>query len=848
LESEGLGEVTQQRVPLVTFERIGLAREDLPRLPANTALMALPLCAREHAEEEEKVIGLLALARPRKLFTLAERDKIQALAEILGNTLYSVQRLESRLQDLYKEIDQFAQPELVQQALNDLIRLHVDVPRLLGAISERALRTNLRDVLREMVADRGQRERLALPPNELEKIYKEVQGETEITDMPAWSPEIRDNLQIMTSVLTLAFSFRYKWPEVARSLEYKGLYETLANALEVSAVPNIVAQGPDIKCAIGNLKDSSLAARDKICRQLERLQEVVLLLQESEKVPADAKIAYFGDVLQQLYVAEQSVRDELEDPERLTLVRIITTWQAVVTNALYAAREGGAQLTMALSSNWVLPLEEVTIQLRLENKGPGLASGVVASIQPSQDYQIGDNGRVEVGPLPAGYSRELDFKIKPHRGCETLRLVFQITYHDRERREKHEPFADRVCLREGLAPFTKIVNPYHAGRPLGKGSPLFFGREDVFTFIEQNITGSVRKKYILLLIGERRMGKTSIINQLPERLKDEPYIHVFFDCQGLADPGMVMFFYRLSDAIVKGLKNAGLPIEGPSPDDLKDQPQFVFEQKFLPKVWERIGDRFLLLAIDEFEALENLVQEGRLEPVVFPYLRSLMQSQDRMVFVFTGAHRVEELTTDYWSVLFNIAKSKHISFLDRESAVRLITEPVRPYGVIYDDLALDEVLRLTAGHPYFLQLICDCLVGHCNDQRRNYVTVQDVRDVRDEIMEQGHAQLIFVWQQSSREEQAVLAALASLLRSKQQVTAADIVEHLTERIGSLTDHVDFDLGVVTGALERLINRDIVRESSYEPPSYTFAADLCGEWIAKYRSLYKVVPELVKGTA
>ena len=842
LEDGSLGEVARQGAPLVAFERTGLAPGNSPRLPANTAFVALPLRA-EGAKGP--VIGLLALARPRKLFTLAERQKAQALTEALGGVLYSVQRLESRLQDLYEEIERFGQPEIVQQALDELIRVNVDMPRLMAAISGRTLQTNLRAVLREMVTGRDQGGRLTLSPNELEEVYKEVQDQAK--GMPPWSPEILGKLQTVISALTLAFSFRYQWPELARSPEYEGLYKALAEALDASTVPDILAQGSNIERTIKDFQRSPLHAREEICKQLEQFQKVVALLREAEMVAVDARVAYLNDALHSLRAAEESVQKKLEDPERFTLVRIATTWQAVVTNALYAAQEGGAQLAMTLGSNRVLPLEEVTVQLRLENRGPGLASGVVAEVQPSEDYQIGEAGRVELGPLPAGDGRELYFKIRPHRGHDMLRLAFQITYRDRERREKHEEFADRVYLREALTPFTRIDNPYVTGKALTKGSPLFFGREDVFRFIRQHLAGSARGKHVLLLIGERRTGKTSIIKQLPDRLRDEPYIYVFFDCQGLADPGLDGFFLKLSSAIAKGVREAGLSLEGLLPDELKGQPQYVFEEKFLPKVWECIGDRSLLLAIDEFEALETRVQEGRLDPVIFFYLRSLMQSQEKMAFLVVGTHRIEELAADYWSVLFNIAKSTRISFLDQESAVQLITEPVRPCGVVYDDLALAEILRLTAGHPYFLQLVCDCLIESCNELERNYVTMQDVRDARDEILGQGRTHLLFVWQQSSREEWAVLAALTSLLQSGQQVTAADIVECLADRIGRLTDHMDFDLQVVTRALERLIARDIIAETSQEPPSYVFAADLYCELIAKYKSLYRVVPELIKET-
>jgi hypothetical protein len=834
-----LGDVAEQGLPVLCFERAEGSLGETLRVPANTALMILPV-----RTTERDVVGLLALARPRKLFTRAERDKAEALTKALGNTLKPIMELESKLQNLYEEVERYGHPEPVEEALHDLVRRKVDVPRLMAVIAERAFKTRVRTALREVVSGRSGGGRLALPAKELEEIYREVQGETK--GMPEWSSEILEQLQVVTSALSAAFSLRYRWPELAQNPEYEALYAVLAQTMDARTVPDVVAQGPRIEQAIDRLRCGTLVAREAICCQLERLQGVVGLLREAEEADAEVRVACLSETLQQLHAAEESAKKELEAPERFMLEAIAKTWQSVVTNALHAAREGGARLAIGMGSQRVLPLEEVVVQLWVENRGPGLATGMVAEILPSEEYEVGEIGRVELGPLVAGERREADFKIRPGEGWEELHLKFEVRYRDRSRRERQEPFADRVYVREELPPFVEIENPYVAGGALRRGSPLFFGREDVFEFIRRNVGVAAREKQVLLLLGERRTGKTSVLKQLPGQLEDERYVHVFFDCQSLTGSGMAGFFLRLSSAIVQGLEEAGLPVEGLSlaPGDLGDQPQHVFDEEFLPRVWERIGDRSLLLAVDEFEALETRVQEGGLEPAVFPYLRSLMQSQERMAFIFVGAHRMEELTTEYWSTLFNIAKVKRVSFLDRESAERLITEPVQPYGVVYDDLAVAEILRLTAGHPYFLQMVCDCLIEHCIDLERNYVTIQDVRDVRDEITGQGRTHLLFVWKQSGRKEKAVLAALASLLRTRQYVTAADVVEHLADKARDLTDQVAFDLGAVTGALERLINRELVKETSDEPPTYTFTAGLYYELIARYKSLYKVLPQLI----
>ena len=131
------------------------------------------------------------------------------------------------------------------------------------------------------------------------------------------------------------------------------------------------------------------------------------------------------------------------------------------------------------------------------------------------------------------------------------------------------------------------------------------------------------------------------------------------------------------------------------------------------------------MVFDEFEAFESMVADDILPRTFFPYMRHLMQHSSGLGFVFVGTRRLEEMSADYWSVLFNIALYRKIDFLSPQAAERLICEPVAP-NLIYDDLAIDKILRVTAGHPYFLQLVCYTLVKQANLQKTGYVTISDL--------------------------------------------------------------------------------------------------------------------------
>jgi hypothetical protein len=99
--------------------------------------------------------------------------------------------------------------------------------------------------------------------------------------------------------------------------------------------------------------------------------------------------------------------------------------------------------------------------------------------------------------------------------------------------------------------------------------------------------------------------------------------------------------------------------------------------------------------------------------------------------------------------------------LSEPATVRLNCEPVAPH-IVYDDLALDKILRVTAGHPYFLQLVCYTLVKQANQQKTGYVTISDVNVALDEMLRLGEVHFAYLWQRSSHAERAVLAAAAHL--------------------------------------------------------------------------------------
>jgi hypothetical protein len=196
-----------------------------------------------------------------------------------------------------------------------------------------------------------------------------------------------------------------------------------------------------------------------------------------------------------------------------------------------------------------------------------------------------------------------------------------------------------------------IANPYIAGSPVSS-SEMFFGREDVFAFVRQTLIGAHRDN-VIVLYGQRRSGKTSVLYQMRERL-DPRYLCVFVDLHGFALGGLHGFLWELANHIIRVLRrDYKIDVPRLGRTDFMADPRGHFEHEFLGSVLQAVGDHHILLMVDEAVRLQEQVQAARLEPEIFTYIRHLMQHHARLNFLFALGSGLEEMEQEY-SFLFSV--------------------------------------------------------------------------------------------------------------------------------------------------------------------------------------------------
>jgi len=150
----------------------------------------------------------------------------------------------------------------------------------------------------------------------------------------------------------------------------------------------------------------------------------------------------------------------------------------------------------------------------------------------------------------------------------------------------------------------------------------------------------------------------------------------------------------------------------PEKEAFSRDPEYL-ESHFLPELRRLLPDHTLLLTFDEFDNLEEAeIRESLGRPLV-EYFRRLMD-RPGLNFIFSigsSGRKLENMQASY-TEFFKAALYKKVSFLEKQDAQALVTRPAE--GVLeYEPRAVERILQIASGHPYFTQLTCHELFARC---------------------------------------------------------------------------------------------------------------------------------------
>ncbi|WP_460200498.1 AAA family ATPase, partial [Scytonema sp. NUACC21] len=363
----------------------------------------------------------------------------------------------------------------------------------------------------------------------------------------------------------------------------------------------------------------------------------------------------------------------------------------------------------------------------------------------------------------------------------------------------------------------EIDNPYIIGIPLNDTQrEIFIGRTNIGLRIEQLLLDQRRSP--LLLYGQRRMGKTSLLNNL-ERLLPNNIIPMFIDLQGAPSlaKDFAGFLYNLAKEMVKSAKKQGIILSPLTREALKDDPFTCFNEWLSEEVEQVLEKNIALLMLDEFEALDSAITKGRFdEQDVLGMLRHIIQHHPQFKVLLSGSHTLEEYQR-WASYLINV-QVVHISYFKQEETCQLIERPIKDFALRYKPDAVERVLQLTRCHPYLVQLLCNEIVILKNEQDpsiRRFARLSDVEAAIPKALNSGS--LFFADIQKNQVDSLGLSILRFL---------ADQGEGVTLSTRTLSQQFPNN---VNSALKLLLQRELIEKLD---DGYRFQVELIRRWFAQ----------------
>ncbi len=288
-----------------------------------------------------------------------------------------------------------------------------------------------------------------------------------------------------------------------------------------------------------------------------------------------------------------------------------------------------------------------------------------------------------------------------------------------------------VRQREALE---RAFNPYVSGEPI-RDTSMFFGREDLV----QRIFNALHQNSIMIH-GERRMGKTTLLYQLATQLRnaEDPewaFIPVYVDLEGTPQE---RFFHHLMDAIwgvLQAYTAGGAPalrFAILTPEQYTDREFAADLRVLLDRVKRVVAPRKarVILLMDEMDVVssyDTLVQQ-QLRRIFMSPLAANLGAVVAGIQISKEWDRMESP----WYNLFNEIPLE--PFTDAR-ARELLVEPVR--GVYeWEPDALDFVLKQAEGRPYRLQQYALEAVNHMLHARRLHITIEDAHAAH-EVLERA---------------------------------------------------------------------------------------------------------------
>ena len=500
-----------------------------------------------------------------------------------------------------------------------------------------------------------------------------------------------------------------------------------------------------LKTALELCKQVTFEEQERLCDRLDRYCQD--LLKEIEKSPT-----------------KLSVED---------IYPIIETIQRKVNVYLEKLNEASKpQLTLRLAVESYAPDKDriIKVQIVLENeRGRSPAEALELIVQEDKAFFVVTESEIKQNESLRGGEQSIltvPLRVTPDAlQSQTFSLSFCAQYRTRKEEQVQTPVQNLSIRLYSEDEFEKIENPYaqYAEGNIVGDVKMFYGREELIQNIAHAIRESRAQSKCVLVFGQKRSGKSSVLYHLKKSLEKDQEL-LILDLGNMStlldQDAKISLLHQFLNGILRSLERAirGKQREGLSHLELAipgrefydyPAPLQLFEDTFVrlkdltdhqigQENWR--GMRIVLL-IDEFQYIYDSIIQGKIHDSFMRNWKALLQA-NYFSAVLVGQDVMPKFKLRFPNE-FGTTQDERVTYLKEEDARKLIDEPIRIGGrqgdSRYREQAIDRIFDLTAGSPFYIQMICNRLVEYMNVKHAGLVTEADVEQVKNELIDDVNA-------------------------------------------------------------------------------------------------------------
>lgn len=648
--------------------------------------------------------------------------------------------------------------------------------------------------------------------------YKEREADEFVNSMILYGVSKASSIQNKYNLDAIKYSF-----EVMRIVsEFNYNIESINGALKIflNAIANyenineIVMNSEKIRWIKENVAEFSTI---KGIREL--FTNLVLAVKTIEKYETADEVEVKAQYRDRLFQITSQIRD-IEPPNdfKNIIIAIAISWKKLMEES---SRNLSNEPNLVINFQNTSSKMAGSLFIEITNTGYGIAEDVEISLDVHGDnVKVRKKDLVKLGDIRGKDKKDYEYEFRfAKEGDYEYELIVSYKNILGEEETISQQSVIKILGKSSLEEFEFVQNRYSLTATSKKD---FFGRSELLGKIKETIESESNS--ILVIKGMRRVGKTSILKYIKES-NNESLVPVFIDMQGVK--GVRNTLSMVYDVILTEIRNSlierGVDMVLPDICEFERNPLVLMKNYLNSVIPKLIGNKKLLIMMDEFEYLLVLINEGFVDADILHTFRSMMQHSNYARFVIAGADKLQEMLENYGSILFHIAVMISVEELEKDEMIQMVTTTTPE--VTFLDSTLDKLYKLTNGHPYYTKVICSGIIERRVNKDKRYIVYPADVDVIAKRIVQSTATEYFVhlWECDD-----ISKLIISFIAHK--------LNHPTDIISDIAI-CDFcntvpgcDKVRILPALNGLVSRGMLVEKTIkETKYYNFKTDLFRQW-------------------